>query len=74
MKTERFSSIFSRSMTSFGGIVLGVGENLCTKEGDDMIRDYWDGLVAEVSVVDTQLGVKPVDFVRDEFSRDETLG
>ena len=22
------------------GIMLCVGENLCTKEGDDMIRDY----------------------------------
>jgi hypothetical protein len=57
----------------FGRVVLGVGEDLCTKEGNDMIRDYWDGLIAKVSVVDTQLGVKPVDFVRDEFSRDETL-
>lgn len=57
----------------FGRIVLGVGEDLCTKEGDDMIRDYWDGLVAEVSIIDAQLGVKPVDFVRDELSRDETL-
>jgi len=55
------------------GIVLGVGENLCTKEGDDMIRDYLDGLTAKVSVVDTELGVKPVDFVRDEFSWDEAL-
>jgi hypothetical protein len=53
--------------------VLGIGENLCAKEGDDVIRDYRDGLVAEVIVVDTQLGVKPVDFVRDEFSGDETL-
>lgn len=56
-----------------GRIMFSVSENLCAKEGDDMIRDYWDGLVAEVSVVDTQLGVKPVDFVRDEFSWDETL-
>ena len=53
--------------------MFGIGQNLGTKEGDDMIRDYWDGFVAKVSVVDTQLGVKPVDFVRDEFSRDETL-
>ena len=57
----------------FCRVVLGVGENLCTKEGDDVIRDYRDGLVAEVSIVDTQLGVKPVDFIRDEFSGDETL-
>ena len=53
--------------------MFGVGENFCAKEGDDMIRDYRDGLVAEICVVDTQLGVKPVDFVRDEFSWDETL-
>jgi hypothetical protein len=57
----------------FGGIVLGVGENLCAKEGDYMVRDHWDGLIAEISIVDTQLGVKPVDFVWDEFSWDETL-
>lgn len=38
-----------------------------------MIRDYWDGLIAEVGVVDTQLGVEPVDFVGNEFSWDETL-
>ena len=25
----------------FAGIMFGVGENLCAKEGDDMIRDYW---------------------------------
>ena len=56
-----------------GRVMFGVGENLCAKECDDMIRDYLDGLVAEVSVVDTQLGVKPVDFVRDELSWDETL-
>lgn len=24
----------------FRRIMLGVGENLCTKEGDDVIRDY----------------------------------
>ena len=57
----------------FGRVVLCVGENFCAKEGDDMIRDYWDGLVAEVSIVDAQLGVKPVDFVGNEFSGDETL-
>lgn len=55
------------------GIVLGIGENFCTKESDDMIRDHWDRLVAEVSVVNAELGVKPVDFVRDKLSRDETL-
>lgn len=53
--------------------MLGIGENLCSEEGDDVIRDYWDGLITEVSIVDTQLGVEPVDFVRDELSRDETL-
>ena len=33
--------------------MFGVGENLGTIERDDMIRDYRDGLVAEISVVDT---------------------
>jgi hypothetical protein len=56
-----------------GRIMLGVGENLCTEESDDMIRDHWDGLVAEIRIVDAQLGVKPVDLVRDEFSGDEAL-
>lgn len=56
-----------------GRIMLGVCENLCAEESDDMIRDHLGGLVAEVSVVDAQLRVEPVDFVRDEFSRDEAL-
>lgn len=56
-----------------GRIMLGVGENLCTEESDDMIRDDLGGFAAEVSVVDAQLGVEPVDFVRDELSRDEAL-
>jgi len=57
----------------FRRIMLGISENFRTKEGDDVIRNYWDGLVAEVSVIDTQLGVEPVDFVGDELSWDETL-
>ena len=57
----------------FCGVVLGVGENLCTKEGDYMIRDDRDGLVAEISIVDTQLGVKPVNFIWDQLSRYKTL-
>jgi hypothetical protein len=57
----------------FCRIMLGVGENLCAEEGDDMIRDNWDGFVAEISIVDAQLGVEPVDFICDELSGDETL-
>lgn len=56
-----------------GRIMLGVGENLCTEESDDMIRDHLGGFIAEVSVVNAQLRVEPVDLVRDEFSRDEAL-
>lgn len=56
-----------------GGIVLGVRENFCAEEGDDMIRNYWNRLIAEISVIDTQLGVKPVDFVWNEFSWNKTL-
>jgi hypothetical protein len=57
----------------FCRIMLGVGEDLCAKEGDDMIRNYRDRLAAEVSIVDAQLGVKPGDFVRDELPWDEAL-
>lgn len=54
-------------------IMLGVCENLCTEESDDMIRDDLGRFAAEVSVVDAQLRVEPVDFVRDELSWDEAL-
>ena len=56
-----------------GRIMFGVGKDFGTKEGDDVIRDHLDRLIAEVSIVDTQLGVKPVDFIRDEFPRYEAL-
>lgn len=56
------------------GVVLRVREDLGAEERDDVVRDDLDGLVAEVGVVDAELRVKPVYFVRDELAGDEALG
>ena len=56
------------------GVVLRVREDLGAEERDDVVRDDLDGLVAEVGVVDAEVGVEPVYFVRDELARDEALG
>lgn len=55
------------------GIALGVGEDFGAKEGDDMIRDDLSGFVLEISVVDSEVGVEPMDFAGDELSGDEAL-
>ena len=56
------------------GVVLRVREDLGAEERDDVVRDDLDGLVAEVGVVDAELRVKPIYFVRDELAGDEALG
>lgn len=38
-----------------------------------MIRDDLDRLVTEVGVIDTEVCIKPLHFVCDEFTRDEPL-
>ncbi len=43
-------------------------EYLRTKERNDMIRDRDDlnGLVTEVCVIDSEVSIEPLDFVRNE--------
>jgi hypothetical protein len=53
--------------------VLCISENLSAKEGDDMVRDDLDRLIPEVGVIDAKVGIKPLNFVRDELARDESL-
>lgn len=53
--------------------MLGICKNFCTKEGDDMVRDDLDRLVAEVGVIDAKVGIKPLHLVRYELAGNETL-
>ena len=54
-------------------VVLGVCEDLGTKECDDVVGDDLHRLGLEVVVVDTQVGVEPVDLVCNKLARDEAL-
>ena len=53
--------------------MLGICEYLRAKEGNDMIRDDLNGLVTEVCVIDSEVSIEPLDFVRNELPRDESL-
>lgn len=55
------------------GVMFGVRKNLGAKQSDDMIRDHFSGFVLKVCIVDAEIRIEPVDFTRDEFTRDETL-
>jgi hypothetical protein len=57
----------------FGRVMLGIRKHFGAKEGDDMVRDDLDGLVTEVGVIDTEVGVKPLDLVHYELAGNETL-
>jgi len=57
----------------FAWVVLSVCKDFGTKESDDMVADDFTRFVLEVGVVDTEIGVEPVDFVGHEFLRNETL-
>ena len=57
----------------FGRVMLGICKHFGAKEGDDMIRDDLDGLVAEIGVINAEVGVKPVDFIRYKLAGNETL-
>lgn len=54
-------------------VVLSVGEHLGAKERDDVIRYNRGRFVLKVGVIDAELRVEPVDFVYDQFARNETL-
>lgn len=38
-----------------------------------MVRDHLTRFILEIGVVDAEVRIKPIDFVRDELSRDEPL-
>jgi hypothetical protein len=38
-----------------------------------MIRDDLDGLIPEVGIIDAEVSIKPLNFVRDELSGDKPL-
>ena len=53
--------------------MLSVCEHFGTEERNDVVRYGLDGFVAEVGVIDAERCVEPLDFVGDEFARDESL-
>ncbi len=55
------------------GVVLGVSEDLGTKEGDDVLADHIARFALKVRVVDAQMRVEPVDLVGDQLGRYESL-
>lgn len=56
-----------------GRVMLGVCEELRTKESNDMISDDVGRFVLEVCVVDSKRVIEPSNFIRDEPTRYETL-
>ena len=57
----------------FTWVVLGICEDFRTKECDDVIRNDTGFFVLEISVVDTKIGVKPVDLPWDELPGNKAL-
>jgi hypothetical protein len=57
----------------FAGIVFGVREDFGSEESNDVVRDDFARFVLEISVVDAEVGVEPVDFVGDELSWNKAL-
>jgi hypothetical protein len=53
--------------------MLSISEDLSAKEGNDMVRDDLDRLIPKVGVIDAKVGIKPLNFVRDELARYESL-
>ena len=54
-------------------VMLGEREDLGAEEGEDVVRDDLVRLVREVRVVNAEVRVEPLDFVRDEVRWDEAL-
>ena len=55
------------------GIFARVRHDLRAEQGDYMVGDDLLGFILKICVVDSQIGVEPVDFVFDEFLRNEPL-
>ena len=45
-------------------VVFREGEDLGAKQRDDVVRDDFRGLIYKISVIDSQMVIKPHDFIR----------
>ncbi len=54
-------------------VVLRVRKDLGSKQSNDVITDDLTSLILEISIVDAEVGVEPVDFVGNQFRRNEAL-
>lgn len=57
----------------FAGVLFGISDDFCTEQGDDMVRDNFPRFILKVSVVDAEVGIEPVDFIRDEIAWNKPL-
>lgn len=57
----------------FRGIMFGVRHYLGAEEGNNVVGNDLAGFILEVGVVNTEVGVEPIDFASNEFTRNETL-
>lgn len=57
----------------FGRIFPREGHNLSAEQGDNMVRDDLLGLILKISVVDSEIGVEPVNFVFDKVLGNKPL-
>jgi hypothetical protein len=55
------------------GVMLGVRKDFGAEEGNDMVTDNVARLIAEIGVVDAEIGIEPVYFIGDKFLRDEAF-
>lgn len=54
-------------------VVLSEGKDLGSVEGDYVVCDHVGRLGHEVGVIDAEMRVEPVNLIRNEFARNETL-
>jgi hypothetical protein len=53
--------------------VLRVCKDLGSKERNNVVRDDFARFALEIGIVDAELGVKPVHFVRNELAGNKSL-
>ena len=57
----------------FAGILLSISDDFCAEQGDDVVRDNFPRFVLKVSVVDAEVGIEPIDFIRNEIAWNKPL-
>ncbi len=57
----------------FAGIFFSIRHDFRAKQGDDMVRDDFPRFILKISVVDAEVGIEPIDFIRDEFAWNKPL-